>query len=554
MKELYKLQKQASDLDLLGNRQLRLLQSAINYHSLINANQVIEFKIYMGEKWQYPHLTDDSTIDGSLTSKMGLHPISTCTAQTNNEHTPAEIIPDNSGPMSCRHILLTPEDSTSADVEANRSTSAAQKIYSYLEKTFPVLFDEIREKQRCRRESTWYTPVEQSIPSKWINGKSNAINFAELIHPEPDSKREKAVLVGMHWLEAGGAERWALETVTLANNNGLLPIVITDHDSQHPWITNPAFDNALVLPLTFPIQEKENDEPLLRVLFSRFDIRGVLVHHCQWLYDRLYWIKFFYPDCQIVDSTHILEYRDCGGFPHQSVSHDEYIDIHHVISPQLEEWMTRDHGIDREKVVDAPLLGLTTDQLDPSYKERSEEGKLTVAYVGRIARQKRPESFVLLARKLKQVNAGYSVIMHGSGEEEHMLDYQIHRFGLDDYIIRRGEDIPVEETLRDSDVLVVSAINEGITLTSIEAITAGIPVVSTNVGSQRTLIPSSGLVERSTSKFVEQTVSILERLRTDEASRRSLWTEEHLLLKKFSKLESANSYFSHLMHDWSIDE
>lgn len=65
----------------------------------------------------------------------------------------------------------------------------------------------------------------------------------------------------MHWLEAGGAERWALETVTLANNNGFLPIVVTDHDSQHPWITNPAFDNALVLPLTFPIQEKESDEP-----------------------------------------------------------------------------------------------------------------------------------------------------------------------------------------------------------------------------------------------------------------------------------------------------
>lgn len=558
MKKLYEsCGNQKRELDTLGGRQLRLLQSAINFHTLVNPNDEIEFEVYIGEKWQYPRLTDDSTIDGSLTYKMGLRPILKCSARSDVKYRdPSRASEDanNRKTPKRRHILLTPENSTAADVEERKSTPISQKVYSYFEKTFPVSFDEIREKQRSRREMTWYAPVEQSIPSKWIDGKRCDISLDDFVGPEFMQNREKAILFGMHWLAAGGAERWALETVSIAKDEGFLPIIVTDHDSQHPWITNPVFDNALVLPLTFPIREVENDEPILRTLFSKFDIRGVLVHHCQWLYDRLYWIKHFFPHCPVVDSTHILEYRDAGGFPHQSVSHDKYIDIHHVISPQLEKWMTQTHGIQKDKVIDAPLLGLTTSQLNPVYKKRNSNGKLTVAFIGRIARQKRPESFVLLARKLKRASTDYSVIMHGSGEEESMLDYQIQRFGLDDYILRRREDTPVEETLRDSDVLVVSAINEGITLTTIEAISAGIPVISTNVGSQQTLIPPSGLVERSTAKFVKETVPVLERIRKDEEERKKLWSEEALRLSHFSQLENANSFFSHLLHDWSIDE
>lgn len=46
--------------------------------------------------------------------------------------------------------------------------------------------------------------------------------------------------------------------------------------------------------------------------------------------------------------------------------------------------------------------------------------------------------------------------------------------------------IPVSRTYADADVLLVSSVNEGITLTTIEAISAGIPVLSANVGSQET--------------------------------------------------------------------
>ena len=43
----------------------------------------------------------------------------------------------------------------------------------------------------------------------------------------PRRGAQPAVIVGLHWFELGGAERWAFETVKLVREAGLLPIVIT---------------------------------------------------------------------------------------------------------------------------------------------------------------------------------------------------------------------------------------------------------------------------------------------------------------------------------------
>ena len=128
----------------------------------------------------------------------------------------------------------------------------------------------------------------------------------------------KAVIVAMHWLQAGGAERWGMETIALAKEAGFIPIVLTDCDSHQPWITDPACDDALVLPLTQPLQERVGDPTILRALFEQFDIRGILIHHCQWMYDRAWWVKQYFPKTFIVDSLHIVEYVHNGGYPYES--------------------------------------------------------------------------------------------------------------------------------------------------------------------------------------------------------------------------------------------
>ena len=553
-------EKDAAQIENLSKRMQRLVYGAVNYNSLIQPGRTLTYKLYMGEKWQYPRLTDTSTLSGDITEQMGLVPFmvfkATSVSRNQTDFSPHYFAGDDQIlDHNVRHILLTPDDATDRDVELNHPVnSKAVKLYNTLESSVPTAFDVFRDAKRTIREHVGKKP----IPVTMARSADNVNKAGKVQHPwvevtpgRAPKGSPRAVVVAMHWFQAGGAERWALETVKLVRDAGFIPIVITDRDGHQPWIANPAFDDAILLPMTMPVQERPGDSPVLRALFEQFDIAGILIHHCQWMYDNAWWVKTHFPQTRIVDSLHIVEYYFHGGFPKESVAHDEWIDLHHVISPQLEHWLINDHQIASEKVVDAPLVGLTADAKTPSFKERDKTKPFTVAYIGRMVRQKRPEAFILAA---KAVNAAYPgkvrFIMQGNGDMDAFSDMMIKRYGLEEVIERRALDAPVAQTYRDADALLISSINEGITLTSIEAISAGVPVLSANVGSQETLIPPKGLCRRMTSNFVHDAKSALSHILNNEEDRRKLWESELARLQKFSELESAEAYFKKMLKEW----
>lgn len=553
-------EKDAAQIENLSKRMQRLVYGAVDYNSLIQPGRTLTYKLYMGEKWQYPRLTDTSTLSGDITEQMGLVPFmvfkATSVSRNQTDFSPHYFVGDDQIlDHNVRHILLTPDDATDRDVELNHPVnSKAVKLYNTLESSVPTAFDVFRDAKRTIREHVGKKP----IPMTMARSADNVNKAGKVQHPwvevtpgRAPKGSPRAVVVAMHWFQAGGAERWALETVKLVRDAGFIPIVITDRDGHQPWIADPAFDDAILLPMTMPVQERPGDSPVLRALFEQFDIAGILIHHCQWMYDNAWWVKTHFPQTRIVDSLHIVEYYFHGGFPKESVAHDEWIDLHHVISPQLEHWLINDHQIAPEKVVDAPLVGLTADAKTPSFKERDKTKPFTVAYIGRMVRQKRPEAFILAA---KAVNAAYPgkvrFIMQGNGDMDAFSDMMIKRYGLEKVIERRALDAPVAQTYRDADALLISSINEGITLTSIEAISAGVPVLSANVGSQETLIPPKGLCRRMTSNFVQDAKSALSHILNNEEDRRKLWESELARLQKFSELESAEAYFKKMLKEW----
>ena len=553
-------EKDAAQIENLSKRMQRLVYGAVDYNSLIQPGRTLTYKLYMGEKWQYPRLTETSTLSGDITEQMGLVPFmvfkATSVSRNQTDFSPHYFVGDDQIlDHNVRHILLTPDDATDRDVELNHPVnSKAVKLYNTLESSVPTAFDVFRDAKRTIREHVGKKP----IPMTMARSADNVNKAGKVQHPwvevtpgRAPKGSPRAVVVAMHWFQAGGAERWALETVKLVRDAGFIPIVITDRDGHQPWIADPAFDDAILLPMTMPVQERPGDSPVLRALFEQFDIAGILIHHCQWMYDNAWWVKTHFPQTRIVDSLHIVEYYFHGGFPKESVAHDEWIDLHHVISPQLEHWLINDHQIAPEKVVDAPLVGLTADAKTPSFKERDKTKPFTVAYIGRMVRQKRPEAFILAA---KAVNAAYPgkvrFIMQGNGDMDAFSDMMIKRYGLEEVIERRALDAPVAQTYRDADALLISSINEGITLTSIEAISAGVPVLSANVGSQETLIPPKGLCRRMTSNFVHDAKSALSHILNNEEDRRKLWESELARLQKFSELESAEAYFKKMLKEW----
>ena len=145
--------------------------------------------------------------------------------------------------------------------------------------------------------------------------------------------------------------------------------------------------------------------------------------------------------------------------------------------------------------------------------------RLQCAFIGRVTQIKRPDRFLDVVSEIKKRNISLDFFIAGDGE---LLE------GCRDRII--AEDLPVkvlgwqsniEKVLSAADIVVLTSDNEGTPLSLIQAGMAGLPVVSTNVGSvpEVVLDNATGLI---TSLDVQEIADALEQLFTDKALRERL--------------------------------
>lgn len=404
-----------------------------------------------------------------------------------------------------------------------------------VERALPLSYDRLRALLLAGRASRPLVPDDGSV----------ARRIADAAPPRAGAPA--SVLVGMHWLDVGGAETWALRTVRLVAEAGLLPVVVVDRASSHPLVADELFGRALFLSVV-GMDEAEGDE-IVRGLAERLDLRGVLVHHNRWLYGRLPWLGAQRPGAPVIDSLHIVEDGE-GGFPAFAVRADAWVAQHHVISPALEAWFVEKHGVDPAKVVMAPLTTLTVDA-DAALAERDPRRPFTIAYIGRLARQKRPYLFVRLVGRLRRAGVPVRAIMHGDGELEGLTRGLMRRRRVTDAIELRPHTRPVADTLREADLLVISSLNEGLTLTTFEAVAAGVPVVSADVGSQRSVVAPAALVPAPARAFLREATRVIRGLVGSEDARRAVWEDERRRVAELSAHQDATSWMREVIARWA---
>ena len=121
--------------------------------------------------------------------------------------------------------------------------------------------------------------------------------------------------------------------------------------------------------------------------------------------------------------------------------------------------------------------GVTTRALDVT-KPRSARPRLVM--VGRLQAPKDP---ITLVRALAMVHAGdIEAVLVGDGPERAAVEDEIGRLGLGSAVRLLGERTDVAELLATADVFVLSTHSEGLPLSVLEAMAAGLPVVASNVG------------------------------------------------------------------------
>ncbi len=145
--------------------------------------------------------------------------------------------------------------------------------------------------------------------------------------------------------------------------------------------------------------------------------------------------------------------------------------------------------------------------------------RLQCAFIGRATQIKRPDRFLDVVSEIKERGVDLDFFMAGDGELLEACRQRIIREKLPVTVL--GWQTNIEKVLAAADIIVLTSDNEGTPLSLIQAGMAGLPVVTTNVGSVPEVVLDNvtGLI---TSLDVQEIADALEKLVSDKARRAQL--------------------------------
>jgi len=118
-----------------------------------------------------------------------------------------------------------------------------------------------------------------------------------------------------------------------------------------------------------------------------------------------------------------------------------------------------------------------------------EQDRTYIVFVGRLTQIKRPDRLIEIARHLMKNYPKVELLIAGAGEKFLEIQELARQESLP--IIFLGWRNDIGRILSASDIAILCSDNEGIPLTLIQASQAGLPIVSTNVGSVRDIVKNS---------------------------------------------------------------
>lgn len=165
-----------------------------------------------------------------------------------------------------------------------------------------------------------------------------------------------------------------------------------------------------------------------------------------------------------------------------------------VVSPDLQHWLEDRVRIRPSKVlyiangIDPAVFKATRASAGPRklLGDLAPTGTLLIGNVARLDKVKDQagliSAFKLLRETIGEENVDCRLAIAGAGPQQAELQQQIEQLGLNGVVRLLGNRSDVAELLAECDVFVLSSIAEGMPVTLLEAMAAGLPVVATDVG------------------------------------------------------------------------
>ena len=385
--------------------------------------------------------------------------------------------------------------------EANVSLSASILNYLLKNDKFPV---------KMNYYGIWAEKEVEDKLSKEIKDNLIGINYpvgVSYYHNIPHeldwnkkNKKENGkinILFIFPWFRVGGADKFNYELISRMDKEKYNITIITTEPC--PYIWRQKFENyAEIFDLT-SFMHRENWAGFIDYIIKTRNIDLVMNSNSYYGFYAIPWLKSLNPEVIFTDYLHALNFTWRNGeYPTDSTAISNILDETFVSSNEITKVMKEQMGRENDNVKTI-YIGVDSKKFAPDNNEivipeelkYLENEKDVLLFCARISEEKRPLLMIKIMEKVVNKRPNAKLLVVGDGPMLDLMKEEAKKLNLENNVIFLGMQKEVRPYYKLAKLLVICSIREGITLTTFEALSMGIPVVSADVGGQKELIDSS---------------------------------------------------------------
>ncbi|QSO47532.1 glycosyltransferase [Alicyclobacillus mengziensis] len=311
----------------------------------------------------------------------------------------------------------------------------------------------------------------------------------------PFAEEKTRILMLLPHMERGGADKFNLDILKNINRDKYEIGVITTVPAESEWRQQfmQWADDIFELPSFLDM----NDWSAFIHYYLQSRKVNILWNISSYYgYYTLPWLRTQFPELAIIDCVHAEgQYWRAGGYPRVSAAVDSVIDKTFVTNEFTRNIMVEKYGKEWSKT-QVIYTGIDEIEFNPAVVEcegikekyNIQEDRPTVLFLCRIAPEKRPFLMLEVAREVKKRLPEVCFLVVGDGPQMSEFKGKVHDYGLTNHVYIAGAQADIRPYYKVSDLFLLTSIKEGLSLTTIESMLMGKPVISADVGSQYELV------------------------------------------------------------------
>ncbi len=346
------------------------------------------------------------------------------------------------------------------------------------------------------------------------------------------------------WFKVGGADKFNYDLISNLDKNKYNITIITTEPSPYVW--RQKFEEiAEIFDLT-TFLHRENWAAFIYYIIKSRNVKIVMNSNSFYGYYAIPWLKYKFPEVIFTDYLHAVNWNWRNGeYPKDSTAISKLIDKTYVSSEKIKQTMKNEMGR-KEENVEVVYIGVDSEKFDEEkiklddypniQKEMAKyKDKKKILFCARISPEKRPLFMIKVLEYLIKEDENVVLFVVGTGQEITQMKEQAKIKNIDENIVFFGEQKDVRPFYKISDVLIICSVREGITLTSYEALSMKLPVISADVGGQKELITNECgiIVNKSKNLKEDRTIYDEEEIKTYvEAIKKIIYNKNYNILQK----------------------